>query len=115
MIKKPRHKRVKFYHVPSAGTSRIRHSAFIAANGKVSVRNSFVTVSSPQPHLLAEVVHDTPSLSINDYEVDPPGPLPLDDNISVGRRRTPGVSTYRFSLLIIVALKLEAPYRMNHC
>jgi hypothetical protein len=120
MINKPRRKRPKFY-VPSdyshlAQPGRIRHSAFTNTAGKVSVRNSFVTVpvaTSQDPSSSEEVPHI--SLSFDNYDVninDQSIFIPLDTaSVSVGRRRTQ-VCKYNSDNAAIVSL--GSP-RMNRC
>jgi hypothetical protein len=95
MINKSCRKRTKFYHVPSnhshlAQPSRVRHSAFVSTAGKVSVRNSFVTVSTQD-----EPPPASPSIdNYDDYDVtmisDSSSLVPSEFDkagISVGQRR----------------------------
>jgi hypothetical protein len=108
MFNKTRRKRIKFYHVPSdhsrlAQPSRVRHSAFVSTAGKVSVRNSFVTVSTQDPPP-AEEIHRTSS-PIDNHNItminDLSSLIPLDKaDASVGQRRTP-VCTYNSVYMLL--------------
>jgi hypothetical protein len=114
MIDKSRRKRNKFYvpiaHSPVAQPSRIRHSAFTNTAGKVSVRNSCVTVA--QNPSTSEDIHCASPLSFDNYDIninDQSNLIPLDNvGVSVGRRRTQ-VCTHNSIYVLLSYISQDEP------